>query len=170
VTQHDDAAALFSDLYRTHYPPILSTCIRRLGSRDAAEDAAHEVFRIAWQHYDPREDNVDLAWLYVTARNVIGNEYRRFARSRVALSRLEPLSADEQSADALDLRAALTRLRASDRELLYMAYWEDLSAQEIGSVLGISAPAVWVRMTRARDALRSVMLEAVPARLGSTDG
>lgn len=163
LTEHDDAAARFSALYRSYYPLILSTCTRRLGNRQAAEDATHEVFRIAWQHY-PKED-VDVAWLYAAARNVIGNEYRRFARSGVALARLAEPERGQDSTDALDVRAVMTRLRGTDRELLFMAYWEDLTPQEIGRILGISTAAVWVRLTRAREAMRVLLMNAGRARL-----
>lgn len=158
MTGDNDAAIHFSSLYYTYYPLILTTCIRRLGNRAIAEDATQETFRIAWQHF-PKED-LDIAWLYATARNVIGNEYRRTARSNAAHARLEVPHADvSDSTDALDLRAAMTRLRASDRELLYMAYWEDLSGQEMSGILGVSLPAVWVRLTRAREALRALLGE-----------
>lgn len=163
MTEDDDAATHFTSLYRTYYPLILTTCCRRLGTRAAAEDFAHEVFRIAWQHH-PKED-LDLAWLYATARNVIGNEYRRTRRAIAAQSELELPAVDgPDSSEALDTRVAMTRLRISDRELLYMAYWEDLSAQEIGTILGVSAGAVWVRLTRAREALRCLLVNSIPAQ------
>lgn len=162
MTEDDDAAARFSALYRAYYPLILSTCTRRLGNRQAGEDAAHEVFRIALQHY-PKE-NLDVAWLYATARNVVGSEYRRLARSSAALARLDAPAASQSSTDALDVRAAMTRLRESDRELLYMTYWEELAAHEVANILGISAAAVWVRLTRAREALRQLLVSSVPAR------
>lgn len=168
MTRDEDAASRFSALYRAYYPVILSTCVRRLGNRQLAEDAAHDVFRIAWQHY-PKE-NLDVAWLYATARNVVGNEYRRLARSGAALARLEPAEAAQTSTDALEVRTAMTRLREADRELLYMAYWEDLSAQEMGEILGISPAAVWVRLTRARTLLRQMLDGSASSRVGRRRG
>jgi RNA polymerase sigma factor (sigma-70 family) len=163
VTRLDDATARFTALYRTYYRVILSTCTRRLGTPQAAEDATHEVFRIAWQHM-PKE-NLDLAWLYTTARNVVGNEYRRTKRFNAAASRLECPDVDPPDlADALDVRTAMRRLRPVDRELLYMAYWEGLTAPEISKVLGVSTPAVWVRLTRAREALRRLLPAVEPCR------
>lgn len=156
----EDAAARFGALYREYYPLILTTCTRRLGSRAAAEDATHEVFRIAWQH---SEEELTIAWLYATARNVIGNEYRRTGRSDSAHARIEPPDDVQDPTDALDVRAAMSTLKPADRELLYMAYWEGLSAQEIGSITGVSAPAVWVRLTRARDALRRTLQASSPS-------
>jgi RNA polymerase sigma-70 factor (ECF subfamily) len=153
VTHDSDSATLFSELYRSYYPLILATCTRRLSSIHRAEEATQEVFRIAWQH-EPKED-LSIGWLYATARNVVGNEYRRVARAAAAQSQLDaPLSTLTDSTDGLDVRSAMNALRPADRELLYMAYWEDLSADEIGQILGKSSGAVWVRLTRAREALR----------------
>lgn len=159
MTQFDDAAARFSALYSAHYSLILATCYRRLGNRAAAEDVAQEVFRIAWQRY-PEED-LSLAWLYATARNVIGNEYRRTAKAGAAQRFLELSEIVGDSADEAEVRAALRELRPEDRELMYMAYWEDLGAQEIARLLDIKAGAVWVRLTRARAKLRD-LLTAMP--------
>ncbi|WP_397545216.1 RNA polymerase sigma factor [Salinibacterium sp.] len=162
MTLDDDAAERFSAQYRSNYSMIAATCARRLGNRQAGEDAAHEVFRIAWQHSST--DVIDVAWLYVTARNVVGNEYRRSSRASAAYVRLEPRQevAQEESTDEMDVTAAISQLRQADRDLLYMAYWEDLTAREISDILKISAGAVWVRLSRSRDALRRI-LEATPA-------
>ena len=61
---------------------------------------------------------------------------------------------DAWSGDGRDVRAAMKRLRESDRELLFMTYWEDLSGAEIAEILGIRVTAVWVRLNRARETLR----------------
>ena len=56
-----------------------------------------------------------------------------------------------------EVREAMGTLRQSDRELLYMAYWEGLRGEEIAGILRISVPAVWVRLTRAREAMRRAL-------------
>jgi RNA polymerase sigma-70 factor (ECF subfamily) len=165
---NDDGEARFTALFRLYYPAILTTCIRRLGDRGAAEDAAQEVFRIAWQRFDREDPN--LPWLYAITRNVVGNAYRRAARGQDGSVRAEESSEGADDADAMDLRSAMKSLRRADRELLYMTYWEDLTAPEIAAILGISVPAVWVRTTRARDALRRVLASMLPAGQGATDG
>ena len=153
----DSDAARFADFYRDHYSLILTICYRRLGNRPSAEDATAEVFRIVWQRYS--KEAPALPTLYAIARNVMGNEYQRATRARSLQARLvdertSPEEADDQSGD---VRAALLRMRPTDRDLLYMAYWEDLTAKEISEIVRISPGAVWVRLTRAREALRSLL-------------
>lgn len=66
-----------------------------------------------------------------------------------------------ETADALDVRRALAGLRETDREILYMAYWEDLTRAEIASILGISTVTVRVRLLRARQTLKALLYNAV---------
>ncbi|PZQ88946.1 MAG: RNA polymerase subunit sigma-70 [Leifsonia xyli] len=152
-----EEAARFAAFYREHYSLILTTCIRRLGDRATAEDAAAEVFRVAWQRF-PEQKDPTFAWLYVVVHHVVGNEYRRSSRARALRDRLEQVAVDAiPDEDGAEVREAMAALRPRDRELLYMAYWERLSGQEIAQVLQISVSAVWVRLSRARNALRNAL-------------
>lgn len=162
----DDHAERFAAFYQEHYSLILTTCIRRLRDRATAEDAAADVFRVAWQRFPEKEDP-SLAWLYVVVHNVVGNEYRRAARAQALRDRLGQVALDSANRDGEEVREAMGTLRATERELLYMAYWERLSGDEIASVLRISVPAVWVRLTRAREALRRALGRTTTPRPGS---
>ena len=147
----------FAIFYRAHYSLILATVGRRLSDHSTAEDVTSEVFRVAWSHYQTGSE-LTLAWLYAAARNVVGNEYRRNLRSaslneKVAAHATELLAAPD--ATGADVRRAMMKLRQADREILFMAYWEDLSGNEIAEILGCKVPTVWVRLNRARSALRT---------------
>lgn len=148
-----DAVARFTALFRQHHSLIVATCFRRLSDMAAAEDAAAEVFRVAWQRFH-EQDNPSLAWLYGVVRNVVGNEYRRSARARSLRDRLVAEAIPEAVSTDGALVDALNQLKEGEREILFMSYWEDLTGEEISEILGISKPAVWVRLSRARDALR----------------
>jgi RNA polymerase sigma-70 factor (ECF subfamily) len=150
-----DAELLFHNLFTNYYSIILVTCRRRLGVLHSAEDAAAEVFRIAWQNLQQGRD-LSLPWLYQTARNVVGNEYRRERRQGALTQKLlsEPSTPPPEPDTSLELKRALGELKSSDRELLFMAYWEDLSSQEIAAVLRVKEPAVRMRLSRAKALLR----------------
>lgn len=146
-----DAETLFQDLFQNYYSIILTTCRRRLGLLQPAEDATAEVFRIAWQKLRQGHD-LSLPWLYRTARNVVGNEYRREERQKALAQRMrsEPSVTSLGPDTGLELKRALGRLKRPDRELLFMAYWEDLSSHEIATILRVKEPAVRMRLSRAR--------------------
>jgi len=54
--------------------------------------------------------------------------------------------------------AGLDRLTESDRELLMAHYWDELSGAQCAQLVGCSMSAIWVRLHRARRALKTVLL------------
>ncbi|WP_266547073.1 RNA polymerase sigma factor [Streptomyces sp. NBC_01142] len=129
---------------------------RRVGDRSAAEEVTAEVFRIAWEHALGGGDS-SAGRLFVTARNLLSNHYRAMARLRELHGRigeeLDRMPAAVQDSTVLD---TLDRLPAPHRDVLLLSYWDGLSAAEAGEVLQCSAPAVWVRLHRARKAFREI--------------
>jgi RNA polymerase sigma-70 factor (ECF subfamily) len=59
----------------------------------------------------------------------------------------------------LRVRTALEQLRPRDREILVLLYMEDLSAVQIGGILGMTEGAIRVRHVRALERLRRLMPE-----------
>jgi len=150
----------FSGFYRSHYSLVLAVVARRTIGLGVAEDITSEVFRVAWQRHQ-QGVTLSLPWLYTTARNLVGNEHRRQKRHRSlrerAINDLR-LQADSSATEDLeDVRLRMAEMQASDRELLQMSYWDELSAIEIAEILGIEPGAVRVRQHRARARLRELL-------------
>lgn len=148
----------FEDLFQTHHQAIYRYCIRRLGPSDA-EDAAAEVFAVAWRRRGeiPGGD-ASRAWLYGVAFRVVGNRYRSDRRrsrlaTRIQGSMQRSIPPGEASDSEL-LLFALGRLSSADREILQLSTWEDLDRREIATILGINENAVDQRLHRARVRLR----------------
>jgi RNA polymerase sigma-70 factor (ECF subfamily) len=156
----DDEA--FDRLYRLHYHAILAYCRRRTNATEA-QDAAAEVFLVAWRRMDDRPDDDQIrAWLYGIAYRVIGHQWRGQHRRRRLHLRLVGVAQPAQpAAEAVavgrseDRRVldAAARLRPSDQEILRLAGWEQLPHRKIAVVLGISPAAVDQRFHRAKKRL-----------------
>ncbi|MDK1472749.1 sigma-70 family RNA polymerase sigma factor [Streptomyces sp. 549] len=151
-----ERAARFTVVYRREQPRLLAFVHRRTGERGTAEEVTAETFRIAWEH-TLGGGELSPGWLFVTARNLLRNHHRAAARlgelhRRVAdeLGRAPAGPADSAVLDALE------RLPGRHREVLLLTYWDGLGAAEAGAVLGCTAPAVWVRLHRARRAFRDL--------------
>lgn len=150
----------FRALYLSTRPQILSYALRRSPSLDDASDVVAETFAIAWRRLDDLPDGPDaLLWLYVTARHVLANEARRAQRSSDLVARIasalaghEPLVRPKDES-ALAALLTLRELDEEDRELLMLAGWEGLDANELGRVLGCSPGAARIRLHRARTRL-----------------
>ena len=146
----------FRLLVDRHRAWLVRLCTRLLGQdAHAAEDAAQES--LLKLHAAARRDARPLRvrpWLTVVARNTCIDEQRR---RRPDLPGVLP----EQAApgdDPFSLDAALAeawpRLSGRHREVLYLREVLGFSYKEIGSVMGLSLPAVETLVFRARAALR----------------
>lgn len=142
---------------------IVSAAYNRLNNLADAEEAAAEVFRIAWHKRELLRDTQRLAWLYATLRNVIGNEYRRRSRADRRNQRvkdeliIDTSDDDYDRSDRIEVREAIAALAVPDRELIWMAYWEELTREEMAEVIGCSIASVRVRLYRARVRLKTVL-------------
>lgn len=155
-----DPGPRFDSIFESHYVAVFRYCVRRLGQADG-EDAAAEVFAIAWRRFaEVPPVEAARAWLLGVAYRVVGNHYRsRKRRARLSdrlvaetprVTEFEQTINDETEL----LRMALDSLRATDRELLRLAAWDGLTRSEIASVMAIKENAVDQRLFRARSRLR----------------
>jgi RNA polymerase sigma-70 factor (ECF subfamily) len=165
----------FRTLYARHFDALLVYALRRVSPPEDAADVVADTFLVAWRRRShlPQGDEARL-WLYGVARNVIANQRRGERRRerlgealRVRLAASEALRSVPDPAEGvagqLAVRAALARLGELDREVLMLTAWEGLEPREIAGVLGIGAPAVRTRLTRARARLRRLLGDDEPA-------
>ena len=140
----------FRGVFARHYGAVHAYCSRRLG-RDAAADAAADVFTVAWRRIRrvPNEPET-LLWLYGVARRTVANHRRSLRRRRHldarAAAHANPASFEQ--AEGVDW--VLDELRENDREILMLAAWEGLGPEALGQVLGCTPNAASVRLHRAR--------------------
>lgn len=150
----------FSAYFRTHYNAIVRYVERRVAQREDAAELVADVFRIAWQRFEPA-NSASRAWLFQVAHNVVLDHYRRHGRQRALIARV----ADEAATQPLPVPIepdhpvllALEHLDEPARELLRLRYWEELSVAEIATVLQLSSGAVRVRLHRARQQLKPIL-------------
>ncbi|MFV0372942.1 RNA polymerase sigma factor [Microbacterium sp.] len=149
-------------LFLSSYNTILRFVERRVSAREDAAELAADVFRIAWQKYDPGQAN-SRSWLFTIARNVVLEHYRRTARRNAATQRLieatELAGAPFMDDDGTEhpVIAALQQLPERMQEVLRLRYWDELEIGEIATVLGISQGATRVQLHRARARIRELL-------------
>src|SRR5688572_16689188 len=66
----------FAPLYRRYLDPVHQYCYRRLGSREAAEDATSLIFERVLQALPGYRGGIFRAWLFTIAHHVITDRYR----------------------------------------------------------------------------------------------
>lgn len=148
----------FIAVHRDSYPRVYRFVRRRVESTELAEELAADVFRVVWQKWGdaPR---TDIAWMFTVARNLIGNAYRSRERLQALQTKLRASAelCSGSGSEDLVVHDALAALRDSERDILQMAYWDELGTAEIAGVLGCSESAAKVRLHRARAAFRKQM-------------
>jgi RNA polymerase sigma-70 factor (ECF subfamily) len=166
VSDRRDTDARLEACVAEHYASVLRYFRRRCPTEADAEDAATEVFTVAWRRIGelPEEPQTRL-WLFGVARRVLANQVRARRRrerldDRLSVEHYEPLQLADHAVGTLErlsFRTAWHSLSTGDRELLALLAWEGLSAGEIAQVLRVPAPVVSARLYRARRRLEHRM-------------
>ncbi|MBB5511700.1 RNA polymerase sigma-70 factor (ECF subfamily) [Neomicrococcus aestuarii] len=149
-TTHDIDA-----LYQAHAVTVQRFIYRRVFNVDDANELTNDVFRVAWQKQQAGT-NIDIAWLVVTAKNLILNMQRgsyREVRLRDRLKESALLTGSpHDSGISGEVGEVLDQLREKDREILILAYWDGLRAADLAKVLDCSEGSAATRLNRARQA------------------
>lgn len=152
--QHGSREA-FAELYARYREPLYGFFRRRLPSKDRAEDLAQETFVAvirAAVRYEPRA--LVRTYLYGIALKLLAAERRKLSGNEPQLE-LEPEPAQEIAAEqGLWVRQALEKLDASEREILMLREYEQLSYHEIAELSRLPVNTVRSRLFRARMALK----------------
>lgn len=152
----------FERIAEETFEPLQRYLRRRAPAHDA-EDVLSEVLLTVWRRIEDAPADDPLPWCYGIARRALAN-HRRGDRRRLRLvGRLgaEPVNYHPDSADLQpdpDLTQALRSLPLADQELLRLWAWEQLEPREIAVVLGLTANAATLRLSRARKKLAEILI------------
>jgi RNA polymerase sigma-70 factor, ECF subfamily len=149
-------------LARRWTPRLLRYAARVLGGSDSAE-AARDVVQETWVGVirglrglrDPAQFP---AWIYGIATRKCADAIRANTRRRrldaEGAGELSPTMESLTAEQQIDVATAIRGLPPIHRAAVHLFYREELSVEEIASVLGIPAGTVKSRLHHARDALR----------------
>ena len=142
---------------------VYSYVAYRIGDGPDAEDVTSEVFERALRYrasYDESRGQ-PVPWLLGIARRCVDDALVR--RPHVSSSEFsDQTSAEDLEGDAvrrLTVATAVNRLDERARDLLALRYGADLSAREIGEILGLKTNAVEVALHRTLTRVRSDLQE-----------
>jgi RNA polymerase sigma-70 factor (ECF subfamily) len=146
----------FEDVVAAVYEPV-QRYLRRRTDEATADDVLGDVLLVLWRRLDDVPADAALPYAYGVARGCLANSVRSAARQERLVQRLARQPRAEPSDDDV-LAEALASLPEADRELLRLWAWEQLAPAELALVLGISANAVSIRLHRAKQKLRELLV------------
>ena len=164
----------FEELVRLYEKRVYAVALRSSGSPEDAEDITQEVFLRAWRSIESfRGDSGFSTWLFRITMNLCVD----FARHKHAQPQTQPLVIGEEDSErpipdtaptpeehldnrelGRELAAALDEVSEEHRRIVLLRDVSGLSYTEIAEVLEISEGTVKSRLSRARIALRTVLL------------
>ena len=148
----------FTELVTRHHRDLLRVAYVICRDPALAEDSAQSAWATAWRRIgDVKDPDLIRGWLVA----VVANEARRIMRSRrrgvheISVAEIEPEAAPDLRSDPLadgiaiaDLRRVLAALDPADRALIALRFVGELSSEEIGAALGLSASGARGRLSR----------------------
>jgi RNA polymerase sigma-70 factor (ECF subfamily) len=161
----------FSELYERYKDKIFNTAYRIVTDYEGARDVAHDVFLIVYlEARGFRFRSSFSSWIYRITVNRSLDEARRARRRRPQLStdamredlpslrrdeRPEAVAADHEAQQAL--LDALAALSAKLRTVITLRYFEGLSYDQIGEIIGRPVGTVKSRLRRAHRKLGRIL-------------
>lgn len=167
-----DIKHTFETIYEKESDAVFRFCLFRVSDREQALDITSEAFLKLWQNLTEGKEDIHniKAFLFTIVRHLIIDWYRK--KKSTLFSSMKNTSYNEEEEMGYDPSDGMTtanlELGAEGRYLMgkinelskahqypvYLRFVEDLSPEEIGKILGISANAVSVRINRGLVELR----------------
>lgn len=150
----------FKELYERYAKPLWAYVFRFTGNAPLADDIIQESFiKMLSSQYTHLTDAQKRSYVYRTATNLVYDHWRK-NKMKTTWDDAPKSAADEKPSDLnIDFERAFQRLLPQQRSLLWLAYAENYTHEEIGSMLKIKAKSVKVLLFRAKNRFIEIMSE-----------
>lgn len=163
----------FEELVRLHEKKVYALALRMCGNSEDAADVAQEAFLSAWRGLPSFRGEAGFStWLYRLTSNAAIDQLRKGKRQREEASLDDgdlPLDVPDrqpgpqEAVESAELQRAvadgLRELSEDHRQILLLREYQGLSYDEIAQALEVDLGTVKSRISRARRALRKILLE-----------
>jgi RNA polymerase sigma-70 factor (ECF subfamily) len=149
----------FEQLVRTHKATIYAVCYLFSKDQDEVADLFQECLINLWKSWAGYEGRSDVkTWIYRVSLNVcVSLDRKRKRHSTVPLTMdINPYEEDNQNSQQMErLRQRINQLPPYDRAIVLL-WLENISYEEIGAIVGITAKNVSVRLVHIKEQLKKM--------------
>ena len=153
----------FTQTIREHKGTIYTVCYMFSNNPQEVADLFQEILINLWKGFPKfRGDSNVRTWIYRVSLNTCISYERKESRNKDTLPLKMDINlfddSDEDSKQVQMLRTRISKLGPFDRAIVLL-WLENLSYDEIGAIVGISAKNVSVRLVRIKDQLKKMSNE-----------
>lgn len=132
-----------------------------LAGRDDAEDIVHDslikIARFAYRY--KREDN-PFGWILKIVRNT-ALDFLRARKPQTSAEEFYSLTSSDYSPEKLDeavtLEVAISKLESSEKQVIYLKYFVDMTVREIAAELNLSKSSAQRLIEKAEQSLKNLL-------------
>lgn len=164
--ESDERRASFEREALVHLDALFRVALRFVGNAADADDLVQDTLFRAYQAWHQFERGTNAkGWLITILRHVFINDYRRNVRRRQILTSDAPPAVEHTTVRFFDdlvddeVVRAIDALPLQFREVVMLRDVEDLTYEEIATMLGIPVGTVKSRLFRARELLQKALRE-----------
>jgi RNA polymerase sigma-70 factor (ECF subfamily) len=152
----------FEELYQATAQGLRTYLYRVCGERRIVEDLVQEAYyRFLRSGFSGESREHSTRYLYRIATNLLKDHWSDRKRSPELPDEEPPeRPSHDPPQERIDVHSALGGLGRRDREMLWLAYAEGYSHDEIAGILGLKAKSVRVLLFRAKNRLLRVLKES----------
>lgn len=147
----------FVQIVREHKSTVFTVCYMFSKDRDEVNDLFQEVLINLWKGFESFRGHSDVrTWIYRVSLNTCISADRKKRRKKAVplLMDADLFSDSDDDTRQVDLlRRRISRLQPFDRAIVLL-WLENISYEEIGEIVGITAKNVSVRLFRIREQLK----------------
>lgn len=149
----------FKQLVQRHKETIYTVCLMNAANQDEAQDIMQEALVQLWRSFGTfRGESNEKTWIWRICTNTCISYTRKEEKYRntIQLEVSNLLTMDDEDVKQIQmLHNRIHSLRPFDRAIVLL-WMEDLSYEEIGEIVGITAKNVSVRLFRIKEQLRQM--------------
>lgn len=151
--------AEFSAFHQRTARALWAYVYRATGHAADTDDIVQDAFcRIVTADVAALDEESRRRYLFRIAGNLMTDRWRRGVREQTSHEQAERLASPQPSAGDPDVARTFASLKPRDRALLWLAYVEQETHEEIAGALGVARGSVKVLLSRARSRLRELLV------------
>ncbi|WP_396636000.1 RNA polymerase sigma factor [Maribacter sp. R77961] len=146
-------------LFERHHVHMFNFLYKMCGDKMLSEDLTQEVFYKLMKYRTSYNNGNFTSWMFTIARNSLKTHFRRSTENHESIDTISYRLEDEQKdtdETYTHLQTALSRLSATDRELIVLNRYQEIKYKEIAEIVGSSPGAVKTKVSRAIQKLKAI--------------